>query len=75
MEANLSAESLQAARAAAGLTMEEVAAQLGVTRQAVGHWEAGSATPGGPARRVLAQIFGVTLDTVDSWFDRERATA
>lgn len=37
----------RALRAAAGISLEAVAREVGVTRQAVGHWEAGSRYPSG----------------------------
>lgn len=37
----------RAIREAAGLSQGEVADAIGVTRQAVGHWEAGTRTPKG----------------------------
>lgn len=74
MDATLVAQSLKSAREAAGMTMEQLADQVGVTRQAVGQWEAGS-SPSGPARRLLAQIFNVELDVIDGWFEREEKSA
>lgn len=75
MDANLSAESLQSARAKANLTLEQIATQLGLTRQAVSAWERGVSTPSGSARILLGQLFNVDRDVIDSWFERERETA
>jgi transcriptional regulator with XRE-family HTH domain len=36
-------------REAAGLSQQDIADAVGVTRQAVGHWETGFRRPGGPA--------------------------
>lgn len=69
------AESLKAARVAAGLTMEQLASQLMVSRQAVGMWEDGSTSPHGPARIVLSQVFNVPIATIDSWFAKVEAVA
>ena len=44
------------------MTQEDVAAQLGVTRQAVAKWEAGDSTPDLSMGRKLAELFGVSLD-------------
>lgn len=73
MDASSKAGSLQSARLGAGLTMEELAARMRVTRQAVSAWETGVASPGGPARIVLSQIFEVELAVVDGWFERREA--
>lgn len=48
--------------------MEALAAELGVTRQAVSQWENGDNRPTGPARRQLALVLGVDLAIVDGWF-------
>lgn len=75
MPATQFAGSLKAARSAAGLTMEQLADQLLVSRQAVGMWEDGSTTPQGPARIVLSQVFNVPMAVVDSWFAKVEAVA
>lgn len=69
------AESLKAARVAAGLTMEQLASQLMVSRQAVGMWEDGSTSPQGPARIVLSQVFNVPIAVIDHWFSKVEAVA
>ncbi len=73
MDTSSKAESLQSARLTAGYTMEELATLMRVTRQAVSSWETGVASPGGPARIVLSQIFEVDLAVVDGWFERRAA--
>lgn len=75
MDASPVALSLKEARQSAGLTMEQLADQLLVTRQAVGMWEDGSTTPQGPARIVLSQIFNLPLTVIDSWFAKVEAVA
>lgn len=60
--------SLQAARAAAGLSRRELAERCRVTAAAVGHWETGAHVPLGPGRLALAAALGVPADTVDGWF-------
>ncbi len=49
-------------RKQAGLSQEELAGLLGVTRQAVQKWEAGSARPDMDNLTALARYFNVTLD-------------
>lgn len=44
------------------LTQEELAERVGVTRQAVGKWEAGETTPDLDMARRLATVFDVSLD-------------
>ena len=49
-------------RRARGLSQEELAHTVGVSRQAVQKWEAGSSTPDLDNLSALADYFGVTLD-------------
>ena len=49
-------------RKAAKLSQEELAAQVGVSRQAVSKWELGDATPEVDKLLALAKVFGVTTD-------------
>ena len=49
-------------RKAAKLSQEELAAQAGVSRQAVSKWELGGATPEVDKLLALAKAFGVTTD-------------
>jgi DNA-binding transcriptional regulator YiaG len=65
--------SLSEARRLRGLSMEALAERMRVTRPAVSAWESGAASPGGPARIVLSQIFEVPLDVIDVWFARSEA--
>ena len=50
------------------MTLAELGEKLGVTRQAVANWEQGLSMPGGPAVRLMAQVFGIQPDAVESWF-------
>lgn len=75
MDATPQATSLNEARSRAGWTMEQLADQLRVTRQAVSTWESGSSAPGGPARLVLASLFSVPVEVVDGWFARTKEAA
>lgn len=49
-------------RTRAKLSQEELAAQVGVSRQAVSKWELGEATPEVSKLAALAKAFGVTTD-------------
>ena len=44
------------------LTQEEVADKIGVTRQSVAKWESGETVPDLEKCRLLAELFGVSLD-------------
>lgn len=44
------------------LTQEDVADKIGVTRQSVAKWESGETVPDLDKCRLLAELFGVTLD-------------
>ena len=49
-------------RAERGMSQEELAAALGVSRQSVSKWETGAATPELDKVAALAALFGVTMD-------------
>ena len=49
-------------RKKAGLSQEELAGRVGVSRQAVSKWELGDAAPEVDKLRALAREFGVTVD-------------
>jgi transcriptional regulator with XRE-family HTH domain len=57
------------------LTQEEIAERVGVTPQAVSNWEVGRARPLGSSRILIAQLFDVSVDIVDSWFDNPSGAA
>lgn len=65
-------EKLYELRKAAGLSQEELAEKLGVSRQAVSKWESGSAQPELAKLGELSRIFGVSVDELLSL---ERADA
>jgi AbrB family looped-hinge helix DNA binding protein len=44
------------------MTQEDVAEKLGVSRQAVAKWESGETVPDLEKSRMLAELFGVSLD-------------
>ena len=55
-------EKLYALRRQKGLSQEELAERLGVSRQAVSKWESGSATPDVDRLLALSKFYGVTMD-------------
>lgn len=57
-------ENLQFLRKRAGMTQEELAEHLEVTRQSVSKWEGNSAYPEMAALLRLCELFGVGLDTL-----------
>ncbi len=54
-------EKLKAARNGAGLTQEQVAEALGVSRQAVSKWENGTAEPSTSNLLALAKLYEVDV--------------
>lgn len=57
-------EQLQRLRRAGGLSQEELAARIGVSRQAVSKWEVGEAAPDLGNLLALADALGVSLDAL-----------
>ena len=55
-------EKIAAQRRKLGLSQEELASRLNVTRQAVSKWETGASVPELDTLVALAKIFGVTTD-------------
>lgn len=55
-------EKLMRLRKKQGLSQQEVAAALGVSRQTVSNWEAGQGAPALDKAVVLAQLYHVTVD-------------
>ena len=55
-------ENLQKLRTAKGLSQEDVARVLYVSRQSVSKWENDAAEPGVEGLKALAKLYGVTLD-------------
>ena len=55
-------EKLMALRKKGGMSQEELADQLGVSRQAVSRWELGSTLPDAPNLLKLSDLFGVSID-------------
>lgn len=66
VQTELLARNLAALRRANGFTLEEIAARVGTTRQAVGKWELGESLPDLPHTAALAELYGVTMDALIS---------
>ena len=60
-------ENLQNLRKEKGLSQEEVARALFVTRQTISKWETGKAEPGVSNLKALAELYGVTLEQLVLW--------
>ncbi len=58
-----------------GWSQEELAAQLGVTRQSVSKWEGNQSTPDVDKILLISQLFGVTTDSLLKEEDSNAATA
>lgn len=56
------AENIKGRRVQAGLSQEQLAEQLQVSRQAVTKWETGAGIPDIENLRAIAALFGITLD-------------
>lgn len=53
------------------MTQEDVAEKVGVTRQAVAKWESGETVPDLDKCRILAELFGVSLDDLANYEPEE----
>ena len=51
-------------RAKKGMTQEELAERVFVTRQAVSRWESGETTPGTETLKQLSRLFDVSINTI-----------
>ena len=49
------------------MTQEDVAEKVGVTRQAIAKWESGETVPALDKCRLLADVFGVSLDDLANY--------
>lgn len=56
--------SLAAARVNAGLTQEEVAKKMGVTKQTIINLEKGRTKPGIPELSFLANLYGIPINNI-----------
>ncbi len=50
-----------------GMTQEDIAEKVGVSRQAVAKWESGETSPDLEKSRLLAEVLGVSLDDLVSF--------
>lgn len=55
-------EKLIVLRKKSGMSQEELADQLGVSRQAISRWELGATLPDAPNLLKLSDLFGVSID-------------
>ena len=55
-------DKLLALRRSVGMSQQEVAAAIGVTRQTISNWELGQGSPALDKAAELARLYGVTLD-------------
>jgi len=67
-------EKLQKLRKEKGLSQEELAEMLGVSRQSVSKWESGVTYPETEKLLIISEIFGVTLDSLLKDGDMEKDT-
>lgn len=67
-------DNLQELRKKAGLSQEQLADQLNVTRQAVSKWESGQSVPDLDKASQLAKIFGVTVDELINGIQHKEAS-
>ena len=58
------AEALKRRRTEKGLTQEQLAEQLGVSRQAVSKWEKGLSEPSTANLLALAKLYSISVDTL-----------
>lgn len=55
-------KNLKKHRMAKGMTQDQLAEQLSVTRQAISNWETGKTQPGIETITALAAVFGITVE-------------
>lgn len=59
-------ENLIQLRKESGMTQEELSEKLGISRQTLSKWETGESIPDIEKSRMIAELFGVTLDELVS---------
>lgn len=64
-------ENLLTLRRLKQLTQEEVAEKVGVSRQALAKWESGETLPDIEKCRLLAELYGVTLDDLVNYSEQK----
>jgi len=57
-------ENLAMLRGILGYSQEEIAGKIGISRQAYAKWETGATVPDIEKCRLLAQVYGVTIDSL-----------
>lgn len=55
---------MKAARINVGLTQEEAAIKLGVSKKTLGRWENGETYPTPPQIEAICNLYGVTYDNI-----------
>ena len=68
-------EKIRKLRTDAGMTQDDLASRLAVTRTAVSKWETGKGWPGVDSLKLIADEFGVTIDALVSDEDVEQKRA
>ena len=68
-------EKIRKLRTDAGMTQDDLASRLGVTRTAVSKWETGKGWPGVDSLKLIANECGVTIDALVSDEDVEQKRA
>ena len=63
--------SMAAARVNAGLTQEETAKKLGISKSTLVNWEKGKVSPKPMALVALADLYGITVDTFKNFCESD----
>ena len=71
---NIDFSRLKRSRTQSGLTQEELAEKVGVSRQAVAKWERGESVPDIDSCMKLADIYGTTVDMLVRSFGKQEHT-
>ena len=67
-------ENISMLRSVNGYSQEEVAEKIGVSRQAYAKWEKGETIPDVERCQKLAELYGVTIDSLVNYSDKVGAT-
>lgn len=68
-------ENISMLRSVNGYSQEEVAEKIGVSRQAYAKWEKGETVPDVERCQKLAELYGVTIDSLVNYSDKIGTTA
>ena len=63
-------ENISMLRSVNGYSQEEVAEKIGVSRQAYAKWEKGETVPDAERCQKLAELYGVTIDSLVNYSDK-----